>query len=93
MSATIPTQHSPRFPIAHFAPGCMCECGHREGSHNDIGRCCSDQCSCGGYPYAPREEWAGFRPVEGSRCQRAYAAGVRPSDYTSLPEQEGGTDA
>ena len=65
----IPTQHSPRYPIAHPAPGCMCECGHREGSHNDLGRCVAGDCSCGGYPHAPREEWAGFRPVEGTRCR------------------------
>lgn len=65
-----PRQRSPRFAIAHLAPGCMCECGHREGSHNDLGRCCAGECSCGGYPYASREEWAGFRPVDGPCAER-----------------------
>lgn len=41
----------------------MCECGHREGSHNDLARCCAGECLCGNTSNRYSDEYAGFRPV------------------------------
>lgn len=57
------TQRSPRYRTKYGAPGRMCKCGHREGSHNELARCCAGECSCGnGDRYSP--DYGGFSPVE-----------------------------
>lgn len=60
----------PRFRLGHPAPGCMCRCGHREGSHNDISRCCANECSCG--DFTVRGQGGGFDPVPGSLCAEEF---------------------
>lgn len=64
---------APRYRLGHLPPGCMCTCGHREGSHNDLGRCVTWNCSCGGFPYAPESMWGGFDPVDGPCLEKKLA--------------------
>lgn len=57
----------------------MCRCGHREGSHNDLARCCAGECSCGnGDRYT--HDYGGFDPIEDSPWQST-------PDNTESPEK------
>lgn len=57
-------QRSPRYRTAFGAPGRMCRCGHREGSHNELARCCAGECLCGNGALGSGVDVGGFDPIE-----------------------------
>lgn len=64
MDAKPRAQRSPRYRTRDGAPGRMCACGHREGSHNDLARCCAGECLCGNSSNPYHEWFGGFDPVD-----------------------------
>lgn len=66
------TARSPRYRTRDGAPGRMCKCGHREGSHNDLARCCAGECMCG-------SSNGGFDPTDHDRDRHSNA--TEPHDF------------